>query len=641
MINQNIILIYSRHQVPKNIWKEFQNNIEYNFPDTKILYVDGNNNFYPDNLYVKSHENYAMDLYLNLQNVIKKCQMGSNIFLFEPDVIYPSDYIESGEKSIKASPSLISSNKNFIQRHNNDFRKYPSNMRIFSSLCAKRDIFLKHIKEKITEFNSNKKVAWLEPGYHANGQTYFAIFKTDGPCIELRHSRSSTALGTSRSGFIKFLQQEENKEKQIIGVMCPLANFTATYSVAKCVYDQLLFLCRKYKEVVFFTTDDFKTEDYLPDNLVIRKFPSFLGEQTAENCSMYTIKNYKDFAVQLQDVDFLITHDIIFIDGFKPFNSLLRTAIENNDSLKMIHYIHSAPSVVDRSELKYPEIILREPIKNSKYISLNKINLPMLAEMYLIDKNDIIYAPNTIDPCINYNFHPMSREIYYEQRLWDYDLICTYPARLVGGKQQYKLIRLLAQCKEFGIKVKIILLNSYLHNQDSKDYQMKVLELVEKYDLQDNVFLSNNFISKWAEDEGFDLSSGVPHDVVRDMLLISDLFILPSVSEGCSLIMLEAALSKNAIVLNDDLETLKDFGGKKNSKLESKKAEYLKFGSVKIPTDYYDEDNEWNNMAVKLLNFIQSNASLNFFRYVRKFHSPDFVFENILEPHIKNHHQQL
>lgn len=640
-MNQNIILIYSRHQVPKNIWKEFQNNLEYNFKDIQFFYVDANNNFYPENLHVKNHDNYAMDLYLNLQNVIKKCPQGSNVFLFEPDVVYPSDHISCGSESITKNPSLISSNKNFIQRHNNEFRKYPSNTRIFSSLCARKETLLKHIKEKITEFNSNKKVSWLEPGYHVNGQSYFSIFKTEDPCIELRHSKSSTALGSSRSGFIKFLQQSENKNKQIIGVMCPLANFTATYSVAKCVYDQLLFLCRRYKEIVFFTTDDFNTKDYLPDNLVIRKFPKFSGEQTAENCSKYTLENYKDFSIQLQDIDFLITHDIIFIDGFKPFNSLLRTAVENNESLKMIHYIHSAPSVINRSNLKYPEILLREPIKNSKYISLNKTNLPMLSEMYMINKEDIIYAPNTIDPCINYNFHPLSREIYYEQKLWDYDLICTYPARLVGGKQQYKLIRLLAQCKEFGIKVKIILLNSYLNNQDSKDYQMKVLDLVEKYDLKDNVFLSNNFISKWAEDNDFDLNSGVPHDVVKDMLLISDLFILPSVSEGCSLIMLEAALAKNAIVLNDDLETLKDFGGKKNSKLESKKSEYLHFGSAKIPMDYYDEDNEWNTMAIQLLDYIQSNANLNFFRYVRKFHSPDFVFDNILEQHIKNHHQQL
>ena len=78
---------------------------------------------------------------------------------------------------------------------------------------------------------------------------------------------------------------------------------------------------------------------------------------------------------------------------------------------------------------------------------------------------------------------------------------------------------------------------------------------------------------------GEKMELGVPHEVVKNLLAYSDLFVLPSTSEACSLIMLEAGASKNLVVLNSDLPSFYDFGGQRMEPHKSFRTHWIEFGS--------------------------------------------------------------
>ena len=629
IVNEVYAILYSRHKVPEEILEKFNENIK-KF-DITILNIDSNNNIKCGTKKYKklASNHFAKDLYLNIKRVLKKIGNNQPVFFIEPDVIYNENHFKSGTESIEKEPSFVHCNSNFVQQAaTNDFRKYPSSVHIFSALSGTRDVLLYHVEEKIKEISSTSSVTWLEPGYHSNGRSYFVDYCSDYPIIEIRHGQNSTQIGVQKSTFGKQINDIANKSSKKIAVMCPLTNFILTYSVAGCVLDQLCLLSNYYQEVVFITKKDFKDHHLLPENIEVRYFDGFTGEDTPENYDSYVIKNYKSLVSAFDGIDTVIVHDIIFINGFMPYNILLRMASEFTKT-NFVHYIHSAPTVIDRENLKYPETLNREPMKRSKYISLNQENINILSEMYMIDKKEITYIPNTIDPCIGLKFHPVATEIYREYKLWNYDIICTYPARLARGKQADKIITIMGEFKKCGLEPFLILANSYNNSKESIDMATFTNELIKSQNLENNVLLTSEYLSPWCEENNHNLQDGLPHEATMNFMQLSDLFILPSVSEGCSIIMLEAALTKNCIVLNDDLESLKSFGGEVDER--PKKSTYIPFGGMKIQRIINPNSEKIENIAKTILQDMENNSNLNFFRYIRKFHSPDYVYNKILK----------
>jgi hypothetical protein len=628
------IIQYSRHNVPIEIARAAALTLQ-EASSASVISIDSFNvELYKHaNIYSKQSSNSTKDLYMNLISALNAVPENVPVFLAESDIAYPAEHFESGLESIAKEPSFIHSNKNFLQQvSSSEYRKYPNHVHIFSSLSGMRDILIYHINEKIKEIDEHGAVAWLEPGYHRNGRTYFMRYKSEFPAIESRHTWNSTQLGAEKSGYGALIEEELSKNSQAkIGVMCPLRNFQSTYSVAQCVYDQLHLLARYYSEICFITAEDFRDFDLLPSNVVVKTIGRFSASKIdAANCNEYIVKNTDSLQEVLSGLTALITHDIIFIESFVPYNALLRQAGQNINELKYVHYIHSAPSVVNREKLEFPNILNREPMRNSRYVCLNKHNVDLLSQMYLVDKSEIVYIPNVVDPCNTLNMHPLSKEIYYKNMLWEADVICAYPARLVKGKQPDKIIRLLGEFANSGLNVRFVYLNSYNSQEESKQYKTELIDLAKQYGIEKDIIFTSDIVSAWAEDAEINVSDGMPHQVVIDMLNISDLFVLPSVSEGCSLIMLEAALTKNCIILNDDLETLKDFGGN----TEDNRATYVPFGSVPVPRFISYKDKIWATTAKNILNAMHNDTNLNFFRYVRKFHSPDYVFKHLLEQHL-------
>jgi len=158
---------------------------------------------------------------------------------------------------------------------------------------------------------------------------------------------------------------------------------------------------------------------------------------------------------------------------------------------------------------------------------------------------------------------------------------------------------------------------------------------------RENIVFSSEMGPKWE--------IGVPWKVVRDMLWIANMFIFPSQTETFSFAMLEAAVTKNVLVLNEDLGVM--------TELAEDRAEYIKagaeWGGTKWTTEYHpDEETYWKEKAEKLVARLgligytceHCGKDLGKFgavkplmqsRHVLRTYNMDWIFKNQLEPLIE------
>ncbi len=423
-----------------------------------------------------------------------------------------------------------------------------------------------------------------------------------------------------------------SKLKRKIAILACLSSLVPTYSIAGVVHDQLRMFKDAGEDVVFITTDDFHEQEKVPEGIEIRYYPRYKGkldEIDKAEFEQYVFEVSSILKIHLEDCTTCIEHDLLFIDSFLPINWAMRAVGDMLPKLKWLHWIHSAPS--RRKNLEYPWSGNFMSMPNSNIIYLNHTDIPRIAAMFDCPENEIQIVHNMVDPSSLFKFHPVTKELINKHNLYDADFICVYPTRMVGAKQPDKAVKLLAHLRNLGYKVKFVICNSWSNADQEKDY----ISLLKQGPLQDDeLIITSQFDSQWCKDNKHDIELGVPKDVVIDLMRISDIFILPSVSEACSMIMLEAGLCKNLMVLNEDLWSLHEFGGQKIEGQTSERALYMQFGSLtrKI-TNYLPSEEDWfHQHALLLERTLKQNQAINFFRNIRKRHNPKWVYLNQIKP---------
>lgn len=202
----------------------------------------------------------------------------------------------------------------------------------------------------------------------------------------------------------------------------------------------------------------------------------------------------------------------------------------------------------------------------------------------------------------------------------------VYPTRMSSGKNPDVAIELFAHINEklysVGKNAKLVFCNSYSNARNEKDYIQHLRDMAITWGLP-----KENLI--FTSEEGKEWELGVPPQVVRDLLQISNVFFLPSKSEGCSLVLLEAALTKNLIILNGTLPSFKEFGGTDAFYIDADSVRAGQSTEVHYHPDRTAHLREW---ADKVIRELETNRSLNMFTRIKKKFNPEWVYKNQLQP---------
>jgi len=350
----------------------------------------------------------------------------------------------------------------------------------------------------------------------------------------------------------------ENKEKKI-GVLTTFYKLDSGYSLCAVVVDQLTALVAHGHKPVLFTLPTFKDEALLPAGVEVRKIvpqlilEPYKGLGFPAHWKEDVEKTKKLFELNLQDITDLICHDIFFIDTYLPYNIALRESVLN---CKIYAWTHSAPS--DRPSLENNPHANRYVLPpRTKLVYLNHDKVTALAEMYGAWDKDVRVVHNSRDPRTFWGLDPLVQRIVNEHKLFEVDIISVYPLstpRMVSGKGLDKVIKLHGKLKQLGYKTRLIVPNAHANAQPEQRSISELKVWAAEQGVENNEII---FTSQF----GKEYELGVPPKVVSDLFRISNIFIFPTVSENSSLVLLEAMLSGNLLVLNAAVGTLREHAG--------------------------------------------------------------------------------
>lgn len=414
---------------------------------------------------------------------------------------------------------------------------------------------------------------------------------------------------------------EDNKLK--IGILTTFYCWSRAYSLTSVVENQLLALVKHGYKPVLFVHDNFKDDKEIPKGVEIRKvIPRFhlvdysSNQPLEEGFDEQVETTKKALEEHLKDIDVVLTHDFIFQGWFLSYNVAMRQA-QPSLKCRWLHWIHSAPCI--RPEIKYPHDCRYKIMPNSKLIYMNDYDVLRLAEMYAGTMDDVRVVYNPLDPRSYLGLHPFVCKLIDKYKLLEADIVDIYPVSSTrfGGKQVKKVIRLLAEMKKQGKSVRFVCPNAHAN----ADREKRAIEDLIHYGIEQGLIRKEMIFTSL---EGKEYELGVPREVVKDLFALANLFIFPTNSENCPLILLEAALSKCLLVLNEDFAPLRDFFGKN--------ALYHGFGSLITQRNYEDEDHWYHDVALIIIGELNTNKSLNAFTHLKQKFNYDYIFKHQLLP---------
>lgn len=416
-----------------------------------------------------------------------------------------------------------------------------------------------------------------------------------------------------------------------VGILTTFCSFDRAYSLCGVVADQIkMFLANGYKPIVI-VTEAFKDDEVYPFSEVeLRKIPVIFCSnegQLPDNWKEDAEKLKNSLREILKDIDVVIAHDICYQPAHLIHNIVCRELALEFPNIRWLHWIHSATShsiLCNKAEVR-DKICQRFP--NSFLVYPNAYDIPRVARNYNIEEDEVKCVNHPIDVCGYMGFQDITKRLVEEKNMLDADVISVYPLRLDRGKQPHIIIDIFSQLKKMGKKVRLIIADFHSTGGDKVTYRQEMINKAI------DMGLTNNEITFTSQfDKSLELSC--PKEMIRDLMLLSNVFILPSRSETYSLIAQEAMLCGNFIILNQDFPPFRSIYGSKCPK-------YFQFSSNinaitgydgNTDTKYENENAYWSDIAKYIIYELSNNRALAGSTVIRKEKNLKTVFKNQLEP---------
>ena len=346
-------------------------------------------------------------------------------------------------------------------------------------------------------------------------------------------------------------------------LLTSFSDLQKAYSLNIVVQSQIKMLLLNGYEPTVIVHESFTPEGiYADPRVTIEKIPNVPCHNEVRKDETFD-QDVESIAIRLREIlkdrDVVLTHDIIYQNACLKHNFAARKVAKELPGVKWLHWIHSAtsPSLLNMLRPIFSDEYLnlvKTPFPNSKYVYPNSYAVPSVARNFGVSEEDICVVNHPTDICGYLGIDPLVEEFIYRKKILESDVICTYPIRLDRGKQVEYVIKTISMLKEFGLTVRLIVIDFHSTGGDKITYREELKQLGIDWGLngQEMTFLSEEN-EEWRHE--------VDQRIVAGFMTLSNVFIMPSVSETYSLIAQEAAITKQVVVLNGDFPPFRSIYG--------------------------------------------------------------------------------
>lgn len=427
-----------------------------------------------------------------------------------------------------------------------------------------------------------------------------------------------------------------------IGIITTFQSFMPQYSLTGIVKDRAEMLTKYGHEVHLFVSERYHGEEF-PAQVILEKKIPFTHLADYHSMGQFTgaDKTYKPqqgwdspaehqriknltavmFRQELSDYDIVITEDIIFQGWHLPFAVAVMEASKDLPNVRWLHAIHSVPSVGS----DFWDISLYG--KRHKIVYPNRVDALRVAEQYRGRIDDVRVIPHIKDIRSLFDYSQDTIDfIEWCPGVMQAEIVQIYPASVdrLEAKRLAEVIGIFSHLKRMGRSVCLVVATQWATGQKQLDIinHYKKLAQDSGLDLGTDIVFTPDFKPPGKENK---FGVGIPKQMIRELFLLSNLFIFPTREETFGLVLPEAALCGSPIVvLNGSLDMMHEISGYN--------ALYFTFGSYHVNVTHNNLDNLLRDIALIALGRILVNESVRLKTFVRRHYNYDYLYKRYYAP---------
>lgn len=408
-----------------------------------------------------------------------------------------------------------------------------------------------------------------------------------------------------------------------VAILTNFQEFLPGYSLTGIVKDQIEMLSRHGNEVHLFVNSKYHGEDF-PGNVTLHKSIPFAHLKDYASLNQISPEHHKiiqetDMALteELKDFDVAFTHDFVFTGWNIIYGEGSKRASRKLPKLKWMHWIHSIPT----GGRDYWDIKAYGP--NHKLIYPNSTDRIKVAEEYKGWSEDVRVIPHIKDLRSFFDFCEDSRFIIDKcPNVMQAEMVQILPASVdrLEAKRVREVMAIFGGLKRIGHSVFLLIANQWATGKQQKDS----VESFRTTGAMEGLISGEDFA--FTSDLKKEMEIGVSKQVIREMFLCSNLFIFPTREESFGLVVPEAALAGNFMVLNKSLHMqIEVSGGAEN-------ALFFDFGSFTHNFNVDDPGRYYTDIAKIISGRMKENESIRGRTFARRKYNMDNLYRRYYLP---------
>lgn len=409
-----------------------------------------------------------------------------------------------------------------------------------------------------------------------------------------------------------------------VAILTNFQEFLSGYSLTGIVLDQCRMLREYGHDVHLFVCERFNLKQtIIPEGVIIEKkipFAHLTDYRSKQNISpehQATIAKMADMLRhELKDYDIAFTHDFVFTGWNLPHGMGCIEASKDLPNVAWLHWIHSVPTAMS----DWWDVTTYG--KKHRLVFPNFTTRIKVAEQYRGTVEWVRCIPHIKDLRSWFDFNPLTQEfIAKHPGVMRAEVVQIYPASgdRLEAKRTAEVIKIFGNLKKRGASVCLVVANQWAttnrHAEDVEHY----LAIAEACGLIPNEEVI--FTSKWRKE----YRVGLPHFILRELMMLGNLFIFPTREESFGLVLPEASLSGGAFcVINKSLDMMYEVSGGRCIAFD--------FGSHDRTHNVDNPAKYWEDLAFIILGRMRENEAVRTKTFMRRQYNWNNIYDQYYLP---------
>lgn len=404
-----------------------------------------------------------------------------------------------------------------------------------------------------------------------------------------------------------------------VAVLLPAAVLRWTYSPVTLAAQHALELIQAGAEVQFIVPQDATGADLSQYDSalrsvrlvpVLRQSPRMSAQQWRAHGLAEFESLARDNTARLNkaltDCHLCVTHDVMTAHDALPLNDAVRRVSRRLPGLRWAHWSHSLSGPRPLSP-QYPEVLRWTAMPGARYVGLSPDHVRRLALALGLAPSSIAVVPNTVSPGHFLGLEKETLLLAERCALLNAEVLSVFPSRADPAKGWTAAVLIMAALKTAGKAVRLLFAPAEARSPTARQHISHVRQVADRVGLRPpEVTFTHDHIPAFA--------TGTPRAVIRDLLLLSNLFLFPSQAEACPLAVIEAGLAKCLVVTSYECAACEELFGPG--------ALSFNFGAYDQPSDLARFSSFWQLVARRIIEELERCRPLRLSRIVLANHVP-------------------